>query len=55
MLQIPAGLDRVDDMKFSFDDEGDWDNILDLHNALDLEVLDCRKVGSLLDSRSGKQ
>ena len=51
MLQIPAGLDRVEEMKFTFDDEDDWDNILELHNALDLEVLDCRKVGSLLDSR----
>jgi spore coat polysaccharide biosynthesis protein SpsF (cytidylyltransferase family) len=50
-LKIPAGLDRVKDMKFSFDDEADWDNILDLHGALDLEVLDCQKVGSLLDSR----
>jgi len=50
-LQIPAGLDRVEDMKFTFDDEEDWDNILDLHGALNLEVLDCRKVGSLLDSR----
>jgi len=50
-LQVPAGLDRVEEMKFTFDDEDDWDNILDLHNALDLEVLDCTKVGSLLDSR----
>ncbi|MCL2711302.1 MAG: NTP transferase domain-containing protein [Planctomycetaceae bacterium] len=50
-LQIPAGLDRVEEMKFTFDDEDDWDNILELHSALDLEVLDCRKVGSLLDSR----
>ena len=47
-LPIPAGLDKVEDMKFSFDDEDDWDNILDLHNALDLEVLDCRKVGNFL-------
>ena len=51
MLQIPAGLDRVEEMKFTYDDEEDWDNILDLHNALDIEVLDCRKVSSLLDSR----
>ena len=54
LLQIPAGLDKIEDMKFSFDDEGDWDNILDLHNALDLEVLDSRKVSSLLDSRAGR-
>jgi spore coat polysaccharide biosynthesis protein SpsF len=51
MVQIPAGLDKVEDMRFTFADEGDWDNILELHNALELEVLDCRKVGSLLDSR----
>ena len=51
MLKIPAGLDRVEEMKFTFDDEDDWDNILELHNALALEVLDCQKVGSLLDSR----
>ena len=53
-LQIPAGLDRVEEMRFTYDDEEDWDNILELHNALDLEVLDCRKVSSLLDSRIGK-
>ena len=53
-LQLPAGLDRVEDMKFTFDDEEDWDNILELHGALDLEVLDCRKVGNLLDSRIGR-
>ena len=52
MLQVPAGLDRVEEMKFTFDDEEDWDNILELHSALDLEVLDCMKVGSLLDNRS---
>jgi len=51
MLQIPAGLDRVEDMRFTFNDEEDWDNILELHGALDLDVLDCQKVGSLLDSR----
>jgi len=54
MLQIPAGLDKIEDMKFSFDDEEDWDHILELHNALELEVLDCRKVSSLLDSRVGR-
>ena len=50
-LQMPAGLDRVEEMRFTFDDEGDWDNILELHSALNLEVLDYTKVGSLLDSR----
>lgn len=50
LLPVPVGLDR-DDIRFSFDDEQDWDNILDLHDALDLEVLDCRKIGRLLGSR----
>lgn len=49
LLPAPAGLDR-DDIRLTFDDEEDWDNILDLHDALDLEVLDCQKVGSLLGS-----
>jgi len=50
MIQIPAGLDQVTEMKFTFNDEEDWDNILELHGALDLDVLDCQKVGSLLES-----
>jgi spore coat polysaccharide biosynthesis protein SpsF len=54
MLHLPAGLDNVEEMKFTFDDEEDWDNILELHNALDLEVLDCTKISSLLDSRIGR-
>ena len=53
-LQIPAGLDGVEEMKFTFDDEEDWDNILELHSALNLEVLDYTKVVNLLDSRCGK-
>lgn len=51
LLAVPAGLDR-DDIRFSFDDEEDWDNILDLHDALQLEVLDCQKIGNLLGERS---
>lgn len=47
LLPVPAGLDR-DDVHFSFDSEEDWDNILELHDALDLEVLDCNKLGSLI-------
>ncbi|GHT23768.1 hypothetical protein FACS189419_08170 [Planctomycetales bacterium] len=55
LLPIPAGLDKVEDVRFTFDDEDDWDNILELHNALDLDVLDCQKVGEFLGSgvRSG--
>ena len=51
LLQIPAGLDKIEEMKFTFDDEEDWDNILELHNALGIDVLDSSKVGKLLDSR----
>ena len=50
-LQIPEGLDRVAEMKYSFANEDDWDSILELHGALDLEVLDFRKVGGLLGSQ----
>ena len=50
LLPAPVGLDR-DDVRLSFDDEEDWDNILELHDALKLEVLDCRKLGSLLGCR----
>jgi len=49
LLPAPTGLDR-DDLRFSFDDERDWDNIVELHDAMGLEVLDCRKVSVLLDS-----
>ncbi|GHT41232.1 hypothetical protein FACS189443_2730 [Planctomycetales bacterium] len=48
LLPIPAGLDQIEDVRFTFDDEEDWDNILELHNALNLDVLDCQKVGDLL-------
>lgn len=51
MLQLPAGLDKMENMRFTFADEEDWDNILELHSALGIEVLDSSKVGSLLDSR----
>ena len=50
-LKLPAGLDRVEEMRFTFEDEEDWDNILELHSALNLDVLECQKVGSLLESR----
>jgi spore coat polysaccharide biosynthesis protein SpsF len=51
MLQLPAGLDRMEDMSHTFTSEEDWDSILELHSALGIEVLDSSKVGSLLDSR----
>ena len=48
-IHLPPGLDKVEEMKFTFDEEDDWDSILELHNALNLEVLDSTKVGNLLD------
>jgi spore coat polysaccharide biosynthesis protein SpsF len=51
MLQLPAGLDRMEDMRHNFTGEEDWDSILELHSALGIEVLDSSKVGSLLDSQ----
>ena len=52
LLQIPPGLDKIEDMQFSFDDEDDWDNILDLHHALDLEGLNCRHTGNIIATGS---
>ena len=49
LLPAPSGLDR-DDVRFSFDDERDWDNIVELHDAMGLEVLDCHKMSGLLGS-----
>lgn len=54
LLPVPAGLDQGE-VRFTFDDEADWDNILDLHDALDLEVLDCTKLGSLLGNRTHRE
>ncbi len=55
LLPVPAGLDQQDLVRFTFDDESDWDVILDLHDALDLEVLDVQKIGNLLENRFKKQ
>ncbi|MDR1963788.1 MAG: NTP transferase domain-containing protein [Planctomycetaceae bacterium] len=52
LLPVPAGLDQQDNIRFTFDDEADWDNILELHEALALEVLDCQKIGSLLRTQT---
>ena len=51
LLPVPAGLDQQENIRFTFNNEDDWDDILDLHDALDLEVLDCQKIGSLLGTR----
>lgn len=47
LLPAPAGLDRGD-VHLSFDNEEDWDNILELHDALKLDVLDSNKLVGLL-------
>ena len=49
LLPAPAGLDRGD-LRFSLDDEADWENIAALHEAIGLEVLDSRKMSILLSS-----
>jgi spore coat polysaccharide biosynthesis protein SpsF len=51
LLPAPTAVDRKD-IKFSFDDEDDWDNIIALHDALSLDVLDCQKISNLLNNRS---
>jgi spore coat polysaccharide biosynthesis protein SpsF len=50
LLPAPTALDRKD-IRFSFDDEDDWDNIIELHDALSLDVLDCQKISNLLSNR----
>jgi spore coat polysaccharide biosynthesis protein SpsF (cytidylyltransferase family) len=52
-LPVPAGLDHQNNVRFTFDDEADWDNILELHDALNLDVLDCQKIGNLLSAQVG--
>ncbi len=51
LLPVPAGLDQQENVRFTFTDEDDWDVILELHDALELDALDCRRVGSLLGTR----
>ncbi|MDR3198474.1 MAG: NTP transferase domain-containing protein [Planctomycetaceae bacterium] len=51
LLPVPAGLDQQNKVRFTFDTEADWDTILELHEALALEVLDYKKIGSLIGSR----
>jgi spore coat polysaccharide biosynthesis protein SpsF len=51
LIQVPAGLDKVEEMKFTFNEDEDWDSILELHSALGMDVLESDKVGNLLDSQ----
>lgn len=48
LLTVPAGLDQQEQIRFSFNSESDWDDILDLHEALKMEAFDCRKVSGIL-------
>ncbi len=51
LLPVPADLDQQETIRHTFDDEADWDVILDLHDALKLDALDSRRVGNLLGAR----
>ncbi|MDR2441338.1 MAG: NTP transferase domain-containing protein [Planctomycetaceae bacterium] len=55
LLPVPASLDRQNNIRFTFDTEADWDTILELHEALALEVLDYKKIGSLIGSQIPQQ
>ena len=47
LLPAPAGLDRID-IRFTCDQEDDWENILAIHDALGTEDFDWRKLSNLL-------
>jgi len=49
LLPVPTGLDQ-ESIHFSFDNEEDWDNLLEIHDALKLDVLDCRNLSRLFSS-----
>lgn len=49
LLPVPAGLDQ-ENVRFSFDNEEDWDNLLEIHDALKLDVLDCRNLSRLFST-----
>ncbi len=48
LLPVPASLDQLENIRCNFDDEADWDVILELHDALEMDTLDSRQIGSLL-------
>lgn len=47
LLPAPAGLDRID-IRLTFDQEDDWENILAIHDALGTDDFDWRKLSNLL-------
>ena len=47
LLPAPAGLDRVD-IRLTFDQEDDWENILAIHDAIGAGDFDWRKLSNLL-------
>ncbi|MCL2306567.1 MAG: NTP transferase domain-containing protein [Planctomycetaceae bacterium] len=47
LLPAPAGLDRID-IRLTFDQEDDWENILAIHDALGMEDFNWRKLSNLL-------
>lgn len=46
-LPAPPGLDRID-IRLTFDQEDDWENILAIHDALGSDDFDWRKLSNLL-------
>ena len=50
LLPAPAGLDRVD-IRLTFDQEDDWENILAIHDALGADDFDWRKLSNLLHNQ----
>ncbi len=50
LLPVPAALDQQANIRYAFDDEADWDVILDLHDAIGIGDIDCRQIGRLLGS-----
>lgn len=47
LLAAPVGLDRMD-VRLAVNDEDDWENVIELHNALDLDACDSTKLSEML-------
>lgn len=48
LLPAPVGYDRSD-VRITVSDEHDWENVLEIHGALDLDVCDSGKVCELIE------
>ncbi|HBT76812.1 MAG TPA: hypothetical protein DEB39_07765 [Planctomycetaceae bacterium] len=47
LLPAPTGLDRTD-VRLSVNDEDAWENVIEIHNALEMDVCDSAKLSELL-------